>query len=51
VQLLSDEALFARVSRAARSAAEMRFDSRRIIPQYEQYYGEVLGNFSASAGV
>ena len=51
VQLLSDPPLQARVSRAARLAAETRFDSRRIIPQYEQYYSEVLGNFSGSAGV
>lgn len=51
VQLLSDPDLHGSVSRAARLAAETRFDSRRIIPQYEQYYEEVIGNFSASAGV
>jgi len=51
VELLSDPALHGSVSRAARLAAETRFDSRRIIPQYEQYYEEVIGNFSASAGV
>lgn len=51
VELLSDPALLARVSLAARHSAQTRFDSRRIIPQYEQYYGEVLGNFSASTGV
>ncbi|MBN8731848.1 MAG: N-acetyl-alpha-D-glucosaminyl L-malate synthase BshA [Acidobacteria bacterium] len=51
VELLSDPALYGRVSKAARLAAETRFDSRRIIPQYEQYYREVLGNFSAPDGV
>jgi len=51
VQLLSDPALYGPVSQAARRSAETRFDSRRMIPQYEQYYREVLGNFSSSTGV
>jgi N-acetyl-alpha-D-glucosaminyl L-malate synthase BshA len=29
-------------SRAARSAAETRFDTNRIIPQYEEYYRQLL---------
>ena len=51
VELLSDRAAHARVSEAARRAAESRFDSRRIVPQYEQYYEEVRGNFSRGGGV
>ena len=51
VQLLSDETLRARVSAAARRAAETRFDSKRIVPLYEQYYEEIRGNFSRASGV
>ena len=51
VQLLSDETLRARVSAAARRAAETRFDSKRIVPLYEQYYEEIRGNFSRTSGV
>ena len=51
VQLLSDETLRARVSAAARRAAETRFDSKRIVPLYEQYYKEIRGNFSRTSGV
>ena len=51
MQLLSDETLRARVSVAARRAAETRFDSKRIVPLYEQYYEEIRGNFSRASGV
>ena len=51
MQLLSDETLRARVSVAARRAAETRFDSKRIVPLYEQYYEEIRGNFSRTSGV
>lgn len=51
VQLLTDSELRQRVSGAARRAAEARFDSKRIIPLYEQYYEEIRGNFSHSTGV
>lgn len=39
--LLEDPELHARFARAARATAEQRFDSRRIIPQYENLYQEV----------
>src|SRR6185437_5330539 len=41
VALLEDPELHARFARAARATAEQRFDSRRIIPQYENLYQEV----------
>ena len=40
-QLLTDEGLYARMSTAARAAAETRYSTASIIPQYEQYYREV----------
>ncbi|MGH9674433.1 MAG: N-acetyl-alpha-D-glucosaminyl L-malate synthase BshA, partial [Bryobacteraceae bacterium] len=43
VELLSDRALHARVSAAARATAVERFDSERIIPRYESYYRVVTG--------
>jgi N-acetyl-alpha-D-glucosaminyl L-malate synthase BshA len=42
VALLTDDALHARMALAARSTAEERFDTSLIIPQYEQYYEEIL---------
>lgn len=39
--LLEDSSLYDRTSRAARHTAASRFNSSRIIPQYEQYYQEV----------
>ena len=42
VDLLSDSALHARMSAAARISAETRFSTDRIIPLYEAYYEEVL---------
>jgi len=51
VELLSSAAVHGRLSAAARRTAEMRFDSRRIVPLYEQYYEEVRGNFSPGSGV
>lgn len=50
-QLLTDPVLHRRMSEAAQLAARTRFDSRRIIPQYEDYYREVIGNFPARPGV
>ena len=44
VQLLRNPALHARMSAAARTTAESRFSTAKIIPQYEQYYDEVLRN-------
>jgi len=41
VALLTDEALYKRISGAARGTAESRFCSSLIIPRYEQYYKEV----------
>lgn len=40
--LLTDDALYRRVSAAARQTAVTRFSSSIIIPQYEQFYQEVL---------
>jgi glycosyltransferase involved in cell wall biosynthesis len=41
VSLLTDDALYARMSAAARLAAETRYSTISIIPQYERYYEEV----------
>jgi N-acetyl-alpha-D-glucosaminyl L-malate synthase BshA len=41
VQLLTDDTLYDRMSAAARRAAETRFASSMIIPQYEKLYREV----------
>lgn len=41
IELLSDEALFERVSTAARLTAVSRFCTSLIIPQYEAYYRRV----------
>ena len=41
VQLLSDEALYSRMSAAARQTARDRFCTSLVIPQYEHYYEEV----------
>jgi L-malate glycosyltransferase len=41
VSLLTDGELYRRMSAAARLAAETRYSTTLIIPQYEQYYNEV----------
>ncbi|HSU29892.1 MAG TPA: N-acetyl-alpha-D-glucosaminyl L-malate synthase BshA [Bryobacteraceae bacterium] len=41
INLLTDDALFGRVSAAARRTAESRFCSDLIIPKYESYYTEI----------
>jgi N-acetyl-alpha-D-glucosaminyl L-malate synthase BshA len=41
--LLTDDALYARMSENARQTAVSRFSSDMIIPQYERYYREVIG--------
>ncbi|MGA3185505.1 MAG: N-acetyl-alpha-D-glucosaminyl L-malate synthase BshA [Bryobacteraceae bacterium] len=43
VSLLTDDALYQRMSAAARHSAETRYSTSLIIPQYEQYYTEVCG--------
>jgi N-acetyl-alpha-D-glucosaminyl L-malate synthase BshA len=43
VSLFTDETLYATMSAAARHAAETRYSTSLIIPQYEQYYKEVCG--------
>ena len=43
VELLTDDALHARITRAGRQRAEDHFGADRIIPQYESFYREVLG--------
>lgn len=47
VELLSDRALYARISAAARLTAQTRFCTTRIIPQYERYYQEICERASA----
>jgi N-acetyl-alpha-D-glucosaminyl L-malate synthase BshA len=42
VELLTDDALRDRMADAGRRTAETRFDTNRIIPQYERYYEEIL---------
>ena len=42
IELLSDQSLHQRMSEAARLTAVDRFATSRIIPQYEQYYEELL---------
>ena len=58
VELLTDEKLHEKMAEAARRTAVERFASRKIIPQYEQYYQQVVGgevrcprNFLAPTGV
>ena len=41
-ELLTDEALHARITQAGRQRAQEKFGTDRIIPQYEQYYRDVL---------
>lgn len=41
VALLTDDALYQRMARAARRTAETRFDTSLLIPQYERYYEQV----------
>jgi N-acetyl-alpha-D-glucosaminyl L-malate synthase BshA len=48
VALLTDDALRARMSGAARHTAETRFCTGLIIPQYESYYEEVCSRWSAA---
>jgi N-acetyl-alpha-D-glucosaminyl L-malate synthase BshA len=47
VQLLADDTLHTRMAEAARAAAVERFASTAIIPQYEQYYEEVIASEKA----
>ena len=42
VRLLTDSALYATMSAAARHAAETRFNTNEVIPQYEAIYERVL---------
>ena len=42
VALLADDSLLDRMAVAARRTCEERFDTSRIIPQYERYYEELL---------
>jgi glycosyltransferase involved in cell wall biosynthesis len=43
VEMLSDEALWARMSGAARQRAVENFAAAKVIPRYERLYEEVLG--------
>jgi len=43
IDLLTDDALYARMSGAARRTALTRFSSARIIPAYERLYAEICG--------
>jgi L-malate glycosyltransferase len=42
VELLSDDALHARIAKAGRQRAEERFGADKIIPRYESFYREIL---------
>jgi N-acetyl-alpha-D-glucosaminyl L-malate synthase BshA len=42
IELLKDESLYGRMARAARQTAVERFATSQVIPQYEQYYRDVL---------
>jgi N-acetyl-alpha-D-glucosaminyl L-malate synthase BshA len=42
VELLTDETRYAQMAESARRTAVERFSSAKIIPQYEQYYEDVL---------
>jgi L-malate glycosyltransferase len=42
-ELLTDDALYKRMSEAARHTAETRYCTDLLIPRYEQYYEEVCG--------
>lgn len=44
IELLSDSALHARMSTAARQSAHQRFSTDLIIPQYEAYYGQIAAS-------
>jgi len=48
IQLLTHEELHQKMAEAARRTAVERFASSAIIPQYEAYYREVLGNVPVS---
>ncbi|MGO9097226.1 MAG: N-acetyl-alpha-D-glucosaminyl L-malate synthase BshA [Bryobacteraceae bacterium] len=48
VSLLTDDALRARMSGAARHTAETRFCTGLIIPEYERYYEEVCSRWSTA---
>lgn len=45
LDLLTNDSLYDRVSQAARQTALTRFCTERLIPQYENYYEEVLAAF------
>jgi len=47
IRLLTDEILHARLAAAARARAVERFADSRIVPMYEAFYDEVLGNAKA----
>ena len=44
IDLLSDESKLREMGKAARAAAQSRFCTSRIIPQYEEFYRRVLGS-------
>ncbi|HTR39564.1 MAG TPA: N-acetyl-alpha-D-glucosaminyl L-malate synthase BshA [Bryobacteraceae bacterium] len=48
IQLLTDENLHERMAQAARRTAVERFASSSIIPQYEQYYEQVIAAAKAT---
>ncbi|MGE5646489.1 MAG: N-acetyl-alpha-D-glucosaminyl L-malate synthase BshA [Acidobacteriota bacterium] len=50
VELLTDDALYRKLSGAARRTAEARFCTSLIIPQYEAYYEEVVAAARPTAG-
>ena len=43
IDLLEDSSLHSRLAAAGRARAQEHFSTEKIIPQYEQYYRDVLG--------
>jgi glycosyltransferase involved in cell wall biosynthesis len=43
IEILRDESRLRAMGRESRAAARERFCSTKIIPQYENFYGQVLG--------
>ncbi|HET8653979.1 MAG TPA: N-acetyl-alpha-D-glucosaminyl L-malate synthase BshA [Longimicrobiaceae bacterium] len=50
IEVLGDPALWDRMSAAARERAVERFSIARVVPEYEDYYHEVLMQPTAAAG-
>lgn len=45
IEMLTNERLYTNLSESARRTAETKFSTGLIIPQYEEYYRQILGHF------